>query len=165
MARSNFSDGENIESIRNHHPILHAANRLVIVAAHAAILGLLISAVVEAFAIGLNPGFRGLAAAALPPIVLAYSSFVARSGQSSGRRFDLNLFLPGLGWILTLLILVNSFLRLNPGIPLGEFIISLTLSALLHFSPRLSVRSRLSCSYGILAGFFLYLLIFGMPSG
>ncbi len=166
MARSSdLLDVESVESIRRNRPLLYAANRLVIVAANAAIFGLLVSAIVEAFAIGLDVGLRSLAAAALPPIILAYNNFFARSGRSAKPRLEINLFLVGLSWILILIILVNAVtLRFNHVIPLGEFVISLTLSTLFYSYPRLSARSRLSCSYGILSGFLLHLLIFGLPS-
>ncbi|MCU0524504.1 MAG: hypothetical protein MUF72_06735 [Elainella sp. Prado103] len=164
MSRSPVRSSD--ESTRKNRPLVYALNRLVIVAANAAVLGLLISAIVEAFAVGLEAGLRSLAAAALPPIVLTYSSFFAgRSPRTADRVLEVNLFAIGLVWILVLLVLVNFVsTQFSHTIPLGEFVISLTLSVLTLLNNRLSTRSLLSCSYGILSGFLLHLLIFGLPN-
>lgn len=164
MARSSDLSSD-IESTRRSRPLVYAVNRLVIVAANAAVLGLLVSAFVEAFSIGPDVGLRSFAAAALPPIILTYSSFFSRSVRASGRVLEVNLFAIALLWILMLLILVNFVtIQFNHSIPLGEFLISLTLSTLFALNRRLSTRSMLSCAYGILSGFLLHLLIFGLPS-
>lgn len=164
MSRSSVRSSD--ENTRKNRPLVYAANRLVIVAANASVLGLLISAIVEAFSVGLEAGLRSLAAAALPPIVLTYSNFFAgRSTRSADRVLEVNLFTIGLVWILMLLVLINFVaFQFSHTIPLGEFVISLTLSVLTLLNNRLSTRSLLSCSYGILSGFLLHLLIFGLPS-
>lgn len=164
MSRSSVRSSD--ENTRKNRPLVYASNRLVIVAANASVLGLLISAIVEAFSVGLEAGLRSLAAAALPPIVLTYSNFFAsRSTRSADRVLEVNLFAIGLVWILMLLVLINFVaFQFSHTIPLGEFVISLTLSVLTLLNNRLSTRSLLSCSYGILSGFLLHLLIFGLPS-
>jgi hypothetical protein len=154
-----------VENTRKNRPLVYAANRLVTVIAIAAIAGLLLSAVFQAFAVSVEVGFKSFAAAALPPIIITYSSFFSRSVKPPERMLEVNLFAIALLWILGLLILVNFVtLQFNHTIPLGEFMISLTLAALFYFTKRLSTRSLLSCSYGIISGFLLYLLIFGIPS-
>lgn len=155
----------NVENTRKNRPLVYAINRLVIVASIAAVAGLLLSAVTQSFGVNLEVGFRSLAAAALPPIVLTYSSFFSRSVKPPDRILEVNLFAIALVWILGLLILSNFIAdQFGNTIPLGEFLISLTLSTLFYFTKRLSTRSLLSCSYGILSGFLLYILIFGIPS-
>lgn len=155
----------NVESNRKNRPLVYALNRLVVVISIAAIVGLLLSSVTQAFAVNPEVGFRSFAAAALPPIVLTYSSFFSRSVKPPERVLEVNLFAIALVWILVLLILVDFItLRFEHSIPLGEFVISLTLSALFYFTKRLSSRSLLSCSYGILSGFLMYILLFGLPS-
>jgi hypothetical protein len=136
-----------------------------VVTAIASLVGLLLSAVIQTFAAGMELGLRSLAAAALPPIILTYSNFFSRSARPNERVLEVNLFGFALLWILGLLALINFVtLSFNHSIPLGEFLISLTLSGWYYFIKRLSLRSRLSCSYGILSGLLLYLLIFGLPS-
>jgi uncharacterized membrane protein len=165
MSKSS-DDSSYRENLRRNQPLVYMLNRLVIVTAIGTIIGLLLSAIVSAFAVGPETGLRSLAAAALPPIVLTYSNFFSprRSAQSSQRVLEVNLFAIALIWILLLLILVDFVTRqFNHTIPLGEFVISLTLSALISAMRIFSMRSLLSCSYGILSGFLLYLLIFGMP--
>lgn len=156
----------NIENTRRNRPLVYAANRLLTITAIAAVLGLLVSAIIQSFAVGLDVGFRSLAAAALPPIILTYSSFFSRSVKPpSDSVLEVNLFAIALLWILILLTLINFItFRFNHTIPLGEFLISLTLSALFYLTKRLSSRSLLSCSYGILSGFLMYLLVFGLPN-
>jgi hypothetical protein len=137
----------------------------VTIVAIAAIAGLLISAIIQSFAANPEAGFRSLAAAALPPILITYSNFFSRSAKLPERAMEVNLFAVALIWILLLLILINFIaLRFSHTLPLGEFLISLTLSALLYLSRHLSARSLLSCSYGILSGFLVHLLIFGIPN-
>lgn len=162
MSRSPDRPGS-VESARKNRPLVYAVNRLVVVIAYAAIVGLLLSALTQAFAVGLETGLRSLAAAALPPIILAYSSFFSRSVKPPERILEVNLFGMALLWILVLLILVNFVMRqFAHTLPLGEFLTSLTLSGLFYFNRRLSSKSLLSCSYGILAGFLLHILIFGL---
>jgi hypothetical protein len=163
MSRS--PDQSDNREIRKSRPLVYALNRLVVVVAIATLVGLLLSAVVQAFAINPEVGLKSLAATALPPIILTYSNFFSRPIQPQQRVLEVNLFALALIWILVLLILVNFVtLQFNHTIPLGEFLISLTLSGWYYFTKRLSNRSQLSCSYGILSGFLLYLLIFGLPS-
>lgn len=154
------------EDLRRNQPLVYMLNRLMIVTAIGTIIGLLLSAIVSSFAVGPEVGLRSLAAAALPPIVLSYSNFFSsrRSAQPTQRVLEVNLFAIALVWILLLLILVSFITRqFNHTLPLGEFVISLTLSALFYAARLFSMRSLLSCSYGILSGFLLHLLIFGMP--
>ncbi|MBF2048836.1 MAG: hypothetical protein EDM05_65020 [Leptolyngbya sp. IPPAS B-1204] len=164
MPRSPDRPG-NLESARRNRPLTYAINRLVVVIAYAVIVGLLLSAVAQAFAVGLEVGLRSLAAAALPPIILAYSSFFSRSVKPPSRVLEVNLFGMALLWILVLLILVDFVSgQFSHTLPLGEFLISLTLGGLFYFGKRLSSKSLLSCSYGILAGFLIHILIFGLWS-
>lgn len=155
----------NVESTRRNRPLVYALNRMVTIVAFAAIVGLLISAIIQTFAVNPEAGFRSLAAAALPPILVAYSNFFSRPVKLPDRVMEVNLFAIALIWILLLLTLLDFITsRFEYTIPLGEFLISLTLSALFYFTKRLSAQSLLSCSYGILSGFLVYLLIFGVPS-
>lgn len=155
----------NVESTRKNRPLVYALNRLVTIIAIATIVGLLLSTVIQAFSVNLETGLRSLAAAALPPIIITYSNFFSRSVKLPEQVLEVNLYAIALIWILLLLTLVNFItLRFNYSLPLGEFLISLTLSALFYFTKRLSSKSLLSCSYGILSGFLVHLLIFGIPS-
>lgn len=156
----------NIENTRRNRPLVYAANRFLTITAIAAVIGLLVSAIIQSFAVGLDAGFRSLAAAALPPIILTYSSFFSQSVKPpSDSVLEVNLFAIALLWILILLTLINFItLRFDHTIPLGEFLISLTLSTLFYLMKRLSSKSLLSCSYGILSGFLMHLLIFGLPN-
>jgi hypothetical protein len=150
---------------RKSRPLIYAMNRFAITIAIAAIVGLLIGGVVEAFTISPEVGIRSFAAAALPPIVITYSSFFARPVKPSEQVLEVNLYAIALAWVLVLLMVVDFVTsRFNHAIPLGEFLISLTLSGLIYFIRRLSLRSRLSCAYGILSGFLVHILIFGLPS-
>lgn len=150
---------------RKSRPLIYALNRFAITIAIAAIVGLLIGAVVEAFAVNPEVGVRSFAAAALPPIIITYSSFFSRSVKPPERALEVNLYAFALLWVLTLLIVVDFVTgRFNHLLPLGEFLISLTLSGLIYFIRRLSFKSRLSCAYGILSGFLVHILIFGLPN-
>ncbi len=153
-----------VETTRKNRPLVYALNWLVIVVAFAAIAGLLISAIAEAFLLGFETGFKGLAAAALPPIILTYSNFFSRLFKASDGPIEINLFVVGILWIIALLLFVNLVtLQLGDTVPLNELAISITLSSLFYLSRQISRRSLLSCSYGILSGFLIYLLIFGLP--
>lgn len=150
---------------RKNRPLIYAANRFAITIAVATIIGLLIGSVIEAFTISPEVGVRSFAAAALPPIIITYSSFFSRSVKPPEQALETNLYALALSWVLVLLIVVDFVNdRFNHSIPLGEFLISLTLSGLIYSIKRLSLKSRLSCAYGILSGFLVHVLIFGLPN-
>lgn len=154
-----------MDNDRKSRPLIYALNRFAITIAIAAIVGLLIGALIEAFAINLEVGVRSFAAAALPPIIIAYSSFFSRSMKPPEQALEVNLYAVALVWVVVLLFMVDFITgRFNHTIPLGEFLISLTLSGLIYLTRRLSFKSRLSCSYGILSGFLVHVLIFGLPN-
>ena len=165
MSKGFYRDG-NGESDRRSRPLIYAMHRLMFTIALASIVGLLVGAVIQAFAISPEVGIRSFAAAALPPIIIAYSSFFSPSAKRLPERvLEVNLFVIALIWMVLLLILVNTLsVRFNNSLPLGEFLISLTLSVMIYSIKRFSFKSRLSCSYGILSGFLVHLLIFGLPS-
>lgn len=155
---------QDAETTRRNRPLIYALNWLVIVTAYASIAGLLISAIAASFTVGLETGFRSVAAAILPPIILTYTNFFSRLFKSYDGPVEINLFVVGILWIIALLLFVNLVaLQLGHSLPLSELAISLSLSGLFYSSRQISRRSLLSCSYGILAGFLIYLLIFGLP--
>ncbi|MBF1999591.1 MAG: hypothetical protein IGS50_02590 [Synechococcales cyanobacterium C42_A2020_086] len=159
---------DDVEGTRKARPLTYLVHRLVIAVAFAIIAGLLLSSLSQAFAIDLQTGSRSLAAAALPPIVLAYATFFSRTSRtprSAGQALEVNLYIIALIWTLVLLILVDfTGSRFNGQLPLGEFAISSTLSTLVFLMRQVSFASLLSCAYGILSGFLVHILLFGLFS-
>jgi hypothetical protein len=156
-----FREGES----RRNRPLVYALNWFVVVIAYAAMVGLLLSAIAQAFIVSPEAGLKSIAAAALPPIILTYSNFFSRLAKRPEQAVEINLFLIAVLWIIMLLLFVNLITaRFGYGVPLSELAISLTLSGLFYFNRWVSRPSMLSCAYGILSGFLVYLLIFGLPS-
>jgi ABC-type multidrug transport system fused ATPase/permease subunit len=158
------------ETRRKSKPLTYAWNRLVSATSIAIIIGLLLSLINRAFAISGEAGLRSLAAAALPPLVITYITFFnrspgSRSPKETNKVTDVNLYFVSAIWTIVLLIFtnfVNSYF--NYSIPLGEIAISITLSVLVFFSRNLSAKSFLSCSYGIVSGFLVHILLFGLQT-
>jgi hypothetical protein len=150
---------------RGNRPLIYALNWFVIVIAYAVMIGLLLSVIAQAFIASPETGLKSIAAAALPPIVLTYSNFFSRATRVSGQVVEINLFVIAILWIVLLLLLLNLFaVRFGPTVPLSELVISLTLSGMFYYNRWISRPSLLSCAYGMLSGFLIYLLIFGLPS-
>jgi predicted cobalt transporter CbtA len=154
-----------IDSRSQAQPIISIVNRIVITLAYALVASFLISLTIQSFQIGLQTGVRGFAAAALPPIIVAYLSYSSRNRRSQTQLPPINLYFLSTVWIVLLLTVIHVItLRFTQGIPIGEFITSVTLTAMIFLYGRVPFRSRLSFSYGVLSGFLIYLLLFGLPT-
>ena len=150
---------------RQTRPLAHAFNRIIISLANAVLAGTLLSQTIKAFAMNGELGIRSLATAALPPIVVAYFAFFSRGVKPAQRSSEISYFLVFAGWIMLLLMFINfEGVTYNLGMLLGQFALSTTLSIWILLARSLSFRAVLSSSYGILSGFLLYILLFGIPA-
>jgi hypothetical protein len=162
MVRSSQELAE--EEVRKRsHPIAYALNRLVVSLSNAVLGGTLLSLIVQAFGLSIEFGVRSLATAALPPIIIAYLAFFTRTFRSPQPASDFKYFFLFAGWVILLLTFVN-FVGSDSlyGMLFGMVCLSSTLSLWVLLAKSLPFRSLLSCAYGILSGFLLYILLFGI---
>lgn len=146
-------------------PLVHAMSRLLITLSYAIISALIFSLVVQAFTLGGEAVLRSLAAAALPPLVIAYLAIFKRSFRPPTNISRTGLYIASTGWMIAMLMLTNYLTTtVDYGISLGILALSITLSGLIFLNKYIPFASALSCSFGIVTGLLLYALVFGFPS-
>jgi hypothetical protein len=134
----------------------------VAVAVSLAILVLsLVSLMIQAFAASFEAGIRCLTAIVLPPIVITYTVFFTPLLKPPDRIPEVNLYFIFTIWSSILFILVNYYF--GERIFLGVLGLSLTLTGLVYIYKYTPFQSLLSCSYGIISGFLICILLFGLP--
>lgn len=153
------------ESRRKSRPLIYAFNRIVIVTSLAILGSLLLNLMFQAFVLDIEAGLRSFAAVALPPLIISYVAFFNQAVRPQSSLPDVGFFVVFAAWMLILMVvqdIVHNYL--HNAVPLGEFVLSLTLSILAFIARYIPFRSLLSCSYGILSGFLMYILIFGLST-
>lgn len=144
----------------------YTLNRFIVLLARLILVGLLVNLIVQAFAVSLEAGIKSIAATILPLLITAYISFSSRSRhvmEVPQGVLDVALYLLSGIWIIFLLLFTRyAALSFNREVPLGEVALSITLSFLILIAGRLSYKSIVACSYGIISGLLTYVLIFGL---
>jgi hypothetical protein len=148
---------------RRARPLVYAMSSLLVNLSYAIVGALIISLLVQAFAVNLEVGVKSLAAAALPPLVVTYLTLFTRLFRPQDNIPDIALFLASAAWMIAMLVLVN-FLSDYPnyGLPFGVFALSITLSGLVFVNKFVPFSSALSNAFGITVGVLLYTLLFGL---
>ena len=136
-------------------------NAAVIAIAIFILLLFMLSFIVFSFNIGFTAGLRSLAAAVLPFTVLMYlrlfTNFLRRRRQVP----VFNLYFIFTVWTVFLFGFAQSLYGL--AFPVGELLFSITLAATSWRYGSQSVRSFLSCCYGIITGSLIYMIFAGFP--
>ncbi|MBE9182735.1 hypothetical protein IQ268_29805 [Oculatella sp. LEGE 06141] len=140
---------------------LQVLNVGAVVLAVVILVGYLLYLILLAFSQSGETGVRSLAATALPLITVTYITFFTRLFRLPDRVPVFNFYFVFTVWMIILLILVEYYF--SPTIPLGEFAISFTLGLLVSIGRGTSFRAFISCAYGIISGFLLYIFFFGVP--
>jgi hypothetical protein len=123
------------------------------------LVGLLFYLTLLAFAGNIETGIRSLAAIAVPLIIVTYITFFTRLFRFPDRVPVFNLYFVFTVWMMILMILIREYL--TPEVPIGEFLLSFTLSILISIARGTSFRAFISCAYGIISGFLLFIFVFG----
>ncbi|NJM85733.1 MAG: hypothetical protein HC873_05475 [Leptolyngbyaceae cyanobacterium SL_1_1] len=135
-------------------------NFLAIATTVAILGGFIIYLVFISFANGFGNGLRSLAATILPIIVLTYVGKYSQLFRSEHRAPLFNVFFIYAVWSVILMMLVR--LLHSESFPIAELLFSSTLATIFWRDSSRSFRGILSCSYGVLVGFLVY-VIFLLP--
>ncbi|MBD3881969.1 hypothetical protein IFO70_09395 [Phormidium tenue FACHB-886] len=162
----NTNHTERSDYIKGHAQSLRQTlNRLMIMAARVILAGLLLNLIIQSFMVSPEAGARSLAATILPLLITGYLSFANKSHQALGvthQLVDFIFYFLSSVWMIFLLLFTRyAIVYYNREIPLGEFVISLTLSLYIFITGRLPFRSLVACAYGIISGLLIYILLFG----
>jgi hypothetical protein len=142
------------------HPVALLVTPLVLVI-------LLLRLVVLGFGQGADAGIRSLAGALLPLLCLTFVYLVAR------RLYALMTSLPlvvsfgiAVVWGMTLLTFFEIFgTYMTVPFPVREVLLSTSLGLLIFGSVGGAQQKPFAYHYGMLCGFLVYLMIFGVPTG
>lgn len=147
-------------------PLSYALSRLLISLSYAILVGLVLIQIAQAFTLSLETGIKGLAAGSLPPLIITYISLFNRSLRPPQKAPEILLYILFSAWMIAILVMIN-FLNTEPGfgLPLSILVLSITVSGLLYLNKYLNYAGALSCSFGIITGFLIYSLIFGISIG
>jgi hypothetical protein len=169
-------DTENRNDIENRRPeytrghaqsLRYTLNRILVMLSRLILAGLLLNLTVRAFMVSPETGLKSIAATLLPLLITAYISFSAGRSHQAVRIpheiFNLVLYLISGIWLVFLMLFTRYIaLYFNRGVPLGEIALSITLSAFIFVTGRLPFRSLVACAYGIISGFLIYVIVFGL---
>ncbi|MGP1373356.1 MAG: hypothetical protein ACTS3T_11050 [Almyronema sp.] len=139
---------------------LTAVNFLAIATTVAILGGFIVYFVVASFDNSVGSGVRSLAATFLPVIVLTYIGRYSQLFRSQHRVPLFNIFFIYAVWLIILMLVVR--LINHETFPIGELLFSGTLATIFWRDDTKSFRGILSCSYGVLVGFLVY-VIFLVP--
>jgi hypothetical protein len=159
------------EYIRGHAQSLrYTLNRFMIVVSRLILAGLLLNLIIQAFTINPETGIKSIAATVLPILIAGYISFANKSANRTRavlsvphEMLNVVLFVLSGIWLIFLMLFTRYIvLYFNHGVPLGEVVLSITLSIFMLVTDRLPFKSIVACAYGIISGLLTYILIFGL---
>jgi hypothetical protein len=147
--------------VTNHHPI-YALSQITIPLSYAILCSLILSLVVRTFTLSVELGVRSILMAALPLLIATYFALFKRWVRHPKHIGKIPLYLATTGWTFMVSAAIR-FLDAHPNYNLnfGVLLLSATLSALIFSRKYISFGASLSCSFGIVTGFFIYMSLFG----
>lgn len=143
------------------HPWIDILNFVAVAISITIVLGFLISFILQAFSADFSAGLRSLSASALPLIIISYLTFYAPFFRMPDRVPVFNIYFIFTVWTLILFVLIRA--TYTSDIPTAEMLFSFTLGLLLTFFRHTPFKTFLSCAYGILSGFLIYVAFVGSP--
>jgi hypothetical protein len=157
------------EHVKSHAQSLgYTFNRFMVILARLILMALIANLTIKAFMVSPIFGFRSLAAIVLPLLLIGYISFSNRSThqpKGSNEVFNFFIYLGSASWLLTVMILVRYIIYYsNRSLPIGELILALTLGMFAYVSERMPLRALFACAYGLVSGFLIFVLVFGVPA-
>ena len=135
---------------------LNIINFLAIATTVALLGGFTIYFIITSFLNDVGSGIRSLAATSLPIIVLTYIGKYSQLFRSQHRVPLFNIFFVYAVWLIILMLVVR--LLSQEAFPIGELLFSSTLATIFWRDDSKSFRGILSCSYGVLVGFLVYII-------
>jgi hypothetical protein len=167
--RQKVDSGTENEHIKSHAQSLgYTFNRFMVILARLIIMGLIANLLIKAFLVDPVSGFRSIAAIVLPLLLTGYINFSNRPTHPPRAWNEVSNFLMYLGaasWLLVVMVLIRYVIFYsNRGLPVGEFILALTLGFFAYLSERVPLRALFAFSYGLISGFLIFILVFGIPA-
>jgi hypothetical protein len=157
------------EHIKSHAQSLgFTFNRFMVILARLILMGLIANLTIKAFMVNPVSGLRSVAAIVLPLLLIGYISFSNRpthQPRGSNELINFFIYLGAASWLLTVMVLIRYVIYYsNRSLPIGELILALTLGLFAYISERMPLRALFACAYGLISGFLIFILVFGVPA-
>jgi hypothetical protein len=167
--REKVNSQQEPEHIKSHAQSLgYTFNRFMVILARLIIMGLIANLIIKAFLVSPEAGLKGIAAIILPLLITGYISFSNKAHHLTrppSEILNISLYLVSAGWLFGLMVLTRYVIYYtNRSLPIGEFALSITLSIFVFISERVAFKPLVACAYGLISGFLLFILIFGVPA-
>lgn len=158
--------GVGVPEGRRSRPLIYALSKLLVTLAYAIFVSMILNLIVQSFVISGEIGIKSLAAGTLPPLLITYVTLYNRSFRPPQHIPEGLLFVIFTVWMVAVLVMIN-YLNTNPnvGTPIGVLILSTTLSILVFLNKHINFAGTLSCAFGVVTGFLVYALMFGISIG
>ncbi|MGB3694516.1 MAG: hypothetical protein WA865_17925 [Spirulinaceae cyanobacterium] len=134
---------------------------VVAIIASAILTGFLAFLIAQAFDWQFWAGLKSLLATVLPIVTIYYvTSFTEITNRENSIPL-FNIYFIFTLWSIVLFVILQYFS--SSFIPIPEVALSFTIACFFNFARKSSFQAFLSCAYGIVSGFLIYSLFFGIP--
>ncbi len=121
------------------------------------LIGYMIYFLVGAFTASFVTGLRSIFAACLPFIFNIYITFFSKVTKGRNETPPFNLYFVFSLWTVMMFIMARNFYESS--FPIGELLFSGTFSAIIWSHYCNSWKGFMSCCYGVVTGFFIYMIL------
>ena len=136
---------------------LRAINVAIAGLALAILLGYMVYFLIGAFTLNFVTGLRSVFAAFLPFIFNVYVTFFSQITKGRNETPPFNLYFVFSLWTVMMFIMARNFYESS--FPIGELLFSGTFAAIVWSYYRNSWKGFMSCCYGVVTGFFIYMVL------
>lgn len=134
---------------------------VVAIIASAILTGFLAYLIAQAFDWRFWSGLKSLLATVLPIVIIYFlTSFTQITNRENAIPL-FNIYFIFTLWSIVLFVILQYFS--SSFIPIPEVALSFTLACFFNLAWKSSFQAFLSCAYGIVSGFLIYSLFFGLP--
>lgn len=133
----------------------------VAIIASALLTGFLAYLIAQAFDWQFWAGLKSLLAAILPLTIVYYITSFTQIISRENNIPLFSIFFISMLWAIVLFVILKFFA--SSFIPIPEVALSFTLACLFNLARRNSFQAFISCSYGIVCGFLIHFMFFGLP--
>ncbi len=134
---------------------------VVAIIASALLTGFLAYLIAQAFDWQFWTGLKSLLAAILPLTIVYYITSFTQIISKENTIPLFSIFFISMLWAIVLFVILKFFA--SSFIPIPEVALSFTLACLFNLARRHSFQAFISCSYGIVCGFLIHFMFFGLP--
>jgi hypothetical protein len=158
------------EHVRSHAQSLgFTFNRFMVILARLIIMGLIANLTIKAFMVNPVSGLRSIAAVILPLLIIGYITFSSDKSKhlprSPGEGMNFLIYSASAGWLVLVMVMTRYVIYYSSrGLPIGEFVLAITLGLFGYFSERFAFKPLFACAYGLISGFLIFVLVFGVPA-